>query len=361
MKTIVHSYNQKLQIQLDARNSYYNNIKGSQTPNAFTFLSSVDTLANPLRNYSLLDENYFIDLLGEDKITLLAKLLYFQNLPWQERKKYDSVADTLDNLRSSFDINAKISNVVSNYLKADNDQGPILSPDYSSGAYELAYINSDGNDYLSLGVLPEFVDKVNTYSDQYQEKQDQLNSDLKKQQSTIEQELSTECDVPSNGRVPLFKWPDAFVCWLKVTLKKPLEFSIDFRDAQGPVFGNFLDDLRGSFTSYQEQIDAYKNDWDSYKDEWKRILPYKEPGDPIKPNSYDIPNTVTVQQNVDYLILGNSLMQEQNNTNTIQSLSPDLAKNLQEVLSYTIVKLDIKDPRVDSFSGKFELYSTRDF
>jgi hypothetical protein len=38
-----------------------------------------------------------------------------------------------------------------------------------------------------------------------------------------------------------------------------------------------------------------------------------------------------------------------------------VAKNLQEVLSYSQINVDIEDPRVDSFSGSFSVKSTRDF
>lgn len=117
LKTIVQAYNEKLTDQLNGKSAFY-----SANSEAFNFLGAADTLGSPNRSYALINENYFVNLLGNDKIELIAELLHYHNLPWQERLHDNNVTDDIEQIRASFDINHKISEVVSEYLKVDNDK-----------------------------------------------------------------------------------------------------------------------------------------------------------------------------------------------------------------------------------------------
>jgi len=121
-----------------------------------------------------------------------------------------------------------------------------------------------------------------------------------------------------------------------------------------------LDDLKWSFNSYEEQWNAYKNDWWNYSDQWEELFSYLTPDDELPPDSVEVPNIVTVKENVEYLVVGNALMEENNSEETIQTLWPEQAKSLQDVMSYTTINVNIDDPRVDSFEWKINISSTRD-
>jgi hypothetical protein len=47
--------------------------------------------------------------------------LHYQNITWPERKISTTILDDFANTRATFDINQKISSVVSQYLQADNN------------------------------------------------------------------------------------------------------------------------------------------------------------------------------------------------------------------------------------------------
>jgi hypothetical protein len=53
---------------------------------------------------------------------------------------------------------------VKEYLKKD-DQWIFLTPDYNKTWYEVAYLNSDGDNYLSSVTIPSFIKQLNTAKD----------------------------------------------------------------------------------------------------------------------------------------------------------------------------------------------------
>ena len=65
-------------------------------------------------------------------------------------------------IKESFDINLKIQNVVQTYLTEGNNQGKFITPTYHDTGYEIAYINSDGEDYVSSKPTPAFVQQIQT-------------------------------------------------------------------------------------------------------------------------------------------------------------------------------------------------------
>jgi len=175
-------YNTQLEAQKNKKTQYY-----QQYSSQFTFLGQVDALANPLNNihnYDTLTPNYFVDMLVEylktleenfgktaiygkndantddEKLDMIANFLYQQNITRPEKLKQSTVIDDINETKASFDINYRISDVVSTYLTKDNDQGKFLTPTYSKTGYEVAYINSDGEDYVSAQSAPSFIKQI---------------------------------------------------------------------------------------------------------------------------------------------------------------------------------------------------------
>jgi len=165
----------------------------------------------PNREYQLIDEEYFVDELGDEHIGMIAQLLWYQNMTWPERKATDVLVDDLANTRAGFDINKKIDYVVDTYLKADNLYGndlwdTTLLPTYRTGAYEVAYINSDGRDYLLNGQLPDLVKNMQLYSQSFSDAQASQQAALGSFVDPDQEKLNTACNIPPNGAVPLSKW-----------------------------------------------------------------------------------------------------------------------------------------------------------
>jgi len=150
-------YNTLLDKEIQQRdNGYYNSYSAQ-----FNFLGQLDPLANPnLHNYGQdpIPEDYFINQLViflntlendpeygkqaiygnsdantiDEKLDMIAKLLYYQNIEWPERLKQTSVADDMTEIKNSFDINRKISAVANTYLTEGNEQGKFITPVYDS-------------------------------------------------------------------------------------------------------------------------------------------------------------------------------------------------------------------------------------
>ena len=68
---------------------------------------------------------------------MIAKLLYYQNISRPERIQQNNVVEDIKEIKSSFDINQKISNVVNTYLTEGNDQGKFITPTYNKTGYEI--------------------------------------------------------------------------------------------------------------------------------------------------------------------------------------------------------------------------------
>ena len=88
----------------------------------------------------------------------LAELLYYQNVSNQIKNSKDSIEDDLKESRKNLNINEKINYIIKNYLSQHNDQflentkkahPQLIIPNYSSKGYEVGYINSDENDYIT--------------------------------------------------------------------------------------------------------------------------------------------------------------------------------------------------------------------
>ena len=150
-------YNSLLEAQKNKKDQYYQSFS-----NQFNFLGQLDALANPnTHNYNLLSTDYFVGQLiqyldtlettygktsiygknnsdtNDEKIDLIANFLYQQNIARPEKLKQETVLADISEIKASFDVNQKISNVVHTYLTQNNDQGKFLTPTYNSTGYEV--------------------------------------------------------------------------------------------------------------------------------------------------------------------------------------------------------------------------------
>ncbi len=175
-------YNTLFEAQKNKKNQRYQSLSSQ-----FNFLGQLDPLANPnTHNYDLLPTDYFITQLvayldtlengygrtaiygkeipetTDQKLDMVAKILYYQNISRPERVQQNSVAEDMKEIKDSFDVNQKMSEVASTYLAEGNDQGKFITPHYNSTGYEVGYINSDGEDYVSSKPTPAFIQQIQT-------------------------------------------------------------------------------------------------------------------------------------------------------------------------------------------------------
>jgi hypothetical protein len=106
----------------------------------------------------------------------------------------------------------------------------LITPDYQEDGYEVAYLNSDGYDFIDTEVLPSFVQVVQNAGANFRVRRNNMFTDVT--QSFVEQKIQNECAIGDDGTVPILKWPPAFLCWLKETLKNPLSVKISYKNAE---------------------------------------------------------------------------------------------------------------------------------
>lgn len=181
-------YNTLLNAQREKRSAYF-----QTASDQFSFLEQLDPLANPqnsIHNYpqNPLDQDFFIDQIvnyldtlqanpeygkqaiygdqeattKDQKLSMIARFLYQQNNARPEKLVQTGVVENINESKSSFDINQKIQQITQTYLTKNNDQGKFVTPTYKSKGYEVAYINTDGQDYVSAKSVPSFIQQIKT-------------------------------------------------------------------------------------------------------------------------------------------------------------------------------------------------------
>ena len=345
LEKLVEEYNDKISNQSVNKDRYYDLHK-----EWFDFLDNVESLVTPNRSYQLIDDDYLSSFFDEDTINLIANLLYYQNVPWEEKISNNEIVDDIKQTRLDFDVNAKIAYIMSEYLKKDNDHGAILSPSYRADWYEVAFINSDGKDYIQIWAVPDFVADIQLLRSKFLASQESQQIDPP---TNFQEELQNECNVSSQWTVPLMEWPEAFWCWLQKTIEKPLELTVDFRDVQGPVFGNFLSEFTGTFASYGESFEMYG-------DEWIELFSFPDPDNTPPEDLENFPqNEYDVESNIEYLDQWNALLEEQLLENDLWWMMQGDADNLQDVSSFTQAELVVNNSVVGDFDASIEISSTR--
>lgn len=288
-------YNTLLQVQKNKKTQYYQSLS-----NQFTFLGQLDPLANPnTHNYNLLPTDYFISqtiafldtlkdsltygkqaIYGEskattidDKLDMIAKVFYYQNSARPERLPQSSVIEDMKEIKNSFDINQKIFQVTNTYLTEGSDQGKFITPVYNITWYEVGYINSDGEDYISSKNTPSFIQQIQSAQENQTKTavntitQDSSAADLQAQVDSCEgvdpQWTALLFDFKT-GKSPRSK---AMACRWKKISTKPFDIKIGFKNALGPVIAwvtkelsNSLAQMAGQRKEYGAQRSTANND-----------------------------------------------------------------------------------------------------
>ncbi|MBP6910647.1 hypothetical protein KBC03_03525 [Patescibacteria group bacterium] len=139
----------------------------------------------------------------------------------------------LKNDQASLDINNKIGYVVANYLTKTDKPSAAIVPGYEPEGYELAYINSDGNDIIKTTSIPSIVDNITQKkisTARAVSSSDAMNAAL----DVVDTDKKDKCGIEKNATVPLLKWPSALVCRMKSLKEMSLKdvVKINFKNAQ---------------------------------------------------------------------------------------------------------------------------------
>lgn len=228
LRNTIISINTKLTQQNTLRGTRY-----TANKNMFDILWWVDSLATPLRTVSLLDESQLITLLWNDTIDIIARQLYTLNSPRPTKTTSQYLGEHITNLLDQATIDKKIEYTLQQYLTAGQDTNPLKTPGYNATGYEALFFIDDWEQSITPSSIPSFISKTidnNSRFDQIATIQNTTNNQSFTQKDDI------ECKIEPDGWVRIEERPSAFWCWLRRTLKKPLALSINFNNAQGPVF-----------------------------------------------------------------------------------------------------------------------------
>lgn len=280
----VTEYNNALTTQQNKKDQFY------QTHTAaFNFLAQADPAATPNRSYTLLPQDFLIqqmvnnlDSLAatywttyiygdkipttiDEKLLLIAKLLYYQNSSRSERKLTSTIGDDIQDIQDKTNINKKISDTTNIYLQSKHDEGAFVSPTYNKTGYEVAYINSDGFDLIDNNETPAFVKQLQAIKTQKGEEATIANKILEQvEKGEMENAIDTECGVDPTGTALLFDiktgkspWIAAMKCRAKKTFEQPFKISVNFKNAQWPTVAGFLQEAGENFTNWTSERKNY--------------------------------------------------------------------------------------------------------
>lgn len=215
----------------------------------------------------------------EKMLDAIAEMLYYQNLTNTRKLSSVSVAEDIDLIKDSFNLNDKREQVLQDYLVEWNEKikNPLfIIPTYELSGYEVGYVNSNGRDYI----IPDSEDTSKmawlTPSSRYNSTT--VWSSKNVAESTPEEmKLNDECGIPSSWRLPLFSlsplsspWFDWFICWMKTTLKKPVNVKLTFDNSLGDILESDSlwdyvknSDLGQTFSDWWDSWDKFADDWES--------------------------------------------------------------------------------------------------
>lgn len=257
LRKSVVDYNQQLLQALTQRSMNY-----IDHQRAYDLLGDADPLATPNRGYQLLDPDFFVDLMPQDLKKQFADILRLQSSPWKSRlANTDALAD-IKEIKNTADINVKIKSVIWTYIQQNDAPDAISMRWYNTWGYEVAYINSDWNDYLTYDTVPVILDRIVG-----QQNSMSLLADDATEQDIGDDQL--ECGIDADWTVPLFwrsdeyNWFQSLECWLQRTIASPLKLEVTFKDAQWPVlvldqFKDIINDFSKPILSWtHETIETY--------------------------------------------------------------------------------------------------------
>mgnify|MGYP002853791363 CR=1 FL=1 len=286
----------------------YNKILETEYKNAlssniyFEKLSQFNPLATPnisksVRPYNYFTYDEFVDAIWWTwMLDAIADILYYQNLTNKRKLSTGNIAEDINLIKESFGINDKREETLNNYLKTWNEEiyNPlIVIPNYELSWYEVAYVNSNGRDYI-IPTQEEEVEITKSSSSK--------NVVIKKdapQPTQQEEDLMDECNIPQSWRLPLFTlnggttWFQWFKCWWKKVKEEPFKIELSFDDSLWDLITLIWDrgvewwlkdylkqsKLWENFTSWGDAMSQYADAWhtiigvttweDSSKEVWE--------------------------------------------------------------------------------------------
>ena len=135
-------YNTILDVSPDEDSPYYRKI--------FPY----DEFATPYGGRPYKDFQYeeFVEALWwEQTLDMIADILYYQNLTNKKKLTSENIEEDISYIKESFNINDKREYVLEDYLTEwrEQEKNPlIVIPKYELSGYEVAYVNSNGWDYI---------------------------------------------------------------------------------------------------------------------------------------------------------------------------------------------------------------------
>lgn len=274
LRDVATQYNSYLIRERNGSSWYYNNNK-----EAFDLLGRLSSMASPntSRRYWLFSGDYLINeletriknspyfswdiLANEDPILFIANIIYYQNVSRPTKIVWTTILDDIDNQKANVDMNEKVSYTVKNYLTANNNRWKYLSPNYRDKWYEVAFINTNWNDNIDYEAVPDMVQWLQTFSNNYQAPTNHSDNP-----SELEEELMKECNIPTDEWVLLFDLSngissprrEAMKCRREKIKEKPYEIKVTFpfeRDNTESFRENVFNTLNPE--AYEEIIDLY--------------------------------------------------------------------------------------------------------
>jgi hypothetical protein len=147
----------------------------------------------------------------------------------------------LNATRDSFDFNEKTKYVLSEYLtentpKLQRHNSGLVIPTYKPLGYEVAYINSNGNDYVQTNLVPSFVSDAQTKSSGFDSDNADKGKNREETLSEQEKQFEESCNIPVDGSVDLIELDgikikgsprfEAFQCRLEEVKKTPMKLEL---------------------------------------------------------------------------------------------------------------------------------------
>jgi len=221
----------------------------------------------------------------EEMLTVISDILYYQNLTNKKKLWSWSVSEDIELIKKGFSLNDKREQTLKDYLTFWNEKilNPLMViPTYELSWYEVAYVNSNWKDYI----IPD--DEEDSESISWLTKSNQLinfsysrSKGGNKQPSKPEADLNDECNIPIDGKLPLFKldwtsvsspWYEWLKCWFKKIKKDPLKVKLTFDSSLGEILSadSLSDFIKNSdlWESFTDWWDA----WTKYADEWDKLI-----------------------------------------------------------------------------------------
>lgn len=271
IKNKVLEYNTLLKVDWVGDNDYYRKIR------------DFDEYATPYtghRPYKPFTYEEFVDAIWwEQMLDVIADVLYYQNLTNKKKLSSSWVNEDISFIKKTFNINDKRENVLEDYLTEGNEEKkhPLLViPKYELSGYEVAYVNSNGGDYI---IPSEVYSGISLVEDQ----RDNARVKIRRLETSPQlQESNNKCNIPMNWRLPLFGWTTTwlqwFLCWWKETKESPLRIKLSFDGSLWDVivsswFNAFMKSLWKSLISEtEESLIDWKDAMSDYGDEWETLL-----------------------------------------------------------------------------------------